>query len=146
MAELTWLGAFCPPPVQYSGSPVPVQNRIKLIVNILDLIHFGNTLENKQERSCTSLEVIFLNIFFISFISSSRFSSNWVFISASILQSTLDNLLITLRCNSWRTWSSHSSISLLLNSLDKLVSNTDIADVTISINFVTFVSFFWYFW
>ena len=27
---------------------------IRLIVNILELIHFGNTLDNKQEKECKS--------------------------------------------------------------------------------------------
>ena len=39
---------------------------------------------------------------------------------------------------------SSSSILPLLNALDKLVSNTAVANVAMSINFVTFVSFFWH--
>ena len=67
------------------------------------------------------------------------------FCSASILQSTSHNSLSVLRCNVWSTLNSSSSILPLLSTLDKLVSNTALADVTMSTNFVTFESFFWYF-
>ena len=40
---------------------------------------------------------------------------------------------------------SSSSILPFLNALDNHVSNTAIADVTMSVNVVTFASFFWYF-
>ena len=36
MAELTWGGAFLPSPIQYRGSPDPVQNRVKSDPNDFD--------------------------------------------------------------------------------------------------------------
>ena len=57
---------------QFSNGFLTFPKMIRLVVK-LELIHFGKTLVNKQERSCRSLGIFFLKVFFISFISFSRF-------------------------------------------------------------------------
>ena len=84
--------------------------------------------------------------FFTSFISSSKLFSNWFLFSAPTLRLTPVNSFIVLKYKVWSMLNSSSSILPFLNALGKLVSNTAIADITMSVNFVTSVSFFSYFY
>ena len=58
---------------QFPNGFLTFPKMIRLVVNILELIHFGSTLVNKWESSRRSLGIFFLKVFFISFISFGRF-------------------------------------------------------------------------
>ena len=72
---------------------------IRLVVNILELVHFGNILDNTEEKCAHREASLVIKVFFISFISSNKLICNCVLVSDSILRSTSGNSFITLRCN-----------------------------------------------